>query len=98
MSNTETKHYDERLICFVDSLSYDFNSHTGKLYVANGGCCDMTGCIKLFKAIDPQVTTILPYSGGKEDVYYKKVDTKWKSYSPGTEIVRGEIDDSTFEK
>ena len=50
--------WDERLQCGVVSLAYDFRSHTGQLYLPEGHCCDMTGCIALFEAIDPNVVAL----------------------------------------
>jgi len=96
MSDTKEKKFDDRLSCFVDSLSYDFNSLTGKLHITDGGCCDMTGCIKLFKLIDPKVTKILTYSGAKEDTSYVKKDTKWVVFCHLDGSVVNECEDADF--
>ena len=71
--------WDERLKCGVVSLAYDFRSRTGQLYLPDGHCCDMTGCIALFQAIDPDVTAIKTYSGDKADTAYRKKGTEWKA-------------------
>ena len=36
---------------FIDSLTYDFNTHTGNLFQEAGCCCDMRAAIKLFIGI-----------------------------------------------
>lgn len=71
--------WDERLMCDVVSLSYDFRSHTGQLYLPDGSCCDMRGCVALFEAIDPKVTAINTHSGDKADTAYRKKGTEWKA-------------------
>ena len=81
MSNSEEKYFDERLGCCLESLTYDFNTHSGKLYISGYGCCDMSGCIDFFESIDPHVSQIFPYSK-QNDVFYKKIESEWKSYIP----------------
>jgi hypothetical protein len=71
--------WDERLMCGVVSLAYDFCRRTGQLYLPDGHCCDMTGCITLFQAIDPDVTAINTYSSDKADTAYRKKGTEWKA-------------------
>lgn len=98
MGNPEEKYFDDRLMCFLDSLTYDFKTHTGTLHVTAGGCCDMTGCIKLFKSINPMVCKILVYSGAEEDTSYRKDGNKWLAYTPSDGIKVGEIEESYFEE
>ena len=92
MSDFKEMCIDDRLGCLPNSLTYDFNSHTGKLYIKERGCCDMVGCIRVFKSIDPLATKILTYSGGKKDVSYQKDNMKWKAYDPDGSL-EGEIDE-----
>lgn len=79
MSKSTGLDWDERLKCGVVSLAYDFGSHTGQLHLPDGHCCDMTGCIDLFQEIDPEVTAIYTYSGGRADTAYRKSGTKWNA-------------------
>ena len=96
MKKDTEKTFDARLVCFPQSLKYDFDTRTGQLFLHNGGCCDMTGCIKIFKAIDPQVSAITTYSDGKEDTSYRKDGSMWKSYEPGSDSAEGEIPDEAL--
>jgi hypothetical protein len=76
--------------CFVERLSYDFRLHLGFLYMARGSCCDMTGCIKLFKAIDPKVVGIQTFEmkengeevRAKDTCYFKYDNGEWVAYCP----------------
>jgi hypothetical protein len=82
MSRPKTTALYERLKCEVVSLAYDFRSHTGELYMADGHCCDMTGCVALFEGIDPKVTAINTYSGDEADTMYRKGGEEWKAFLP----------------
>ena len=43
-------------------------------------CCDMEGCINLFRAIDPGVRRIETYAGGQCDTFYWRDDRdRWCS-------------------
>lgn len=82
MSKSAKAAWDERLQCRVVSLAYDFRSHMGQLYLLDGDCCDMTGCIALFEGIDPKVTTINTHSGDQADTMYHKEGTVWSALLP----------------
>ena len=82
MSRPTRTPWDERLKCDVVSLVYDFRSHTGQLNLPDGDCCDMSGCLALFEAIDPKVTAINTHSGDKADTVYRKEGTEWKAFLP----------------
>jgi hypothetical protein len=82
MSKPTRAAWDERLKCSVVSLAYDFRSHTGQLYLLDGDCCDMTGCVALFGEIDPKVTAINTYSGDQADTVYHKKGTEWSALLP----------------
>ena len=79
MSEPTRAIWDKRLKCNVVSLTYDFRSRTGQLYLLDGDCCDMTGCVDLFEAIDPTVTAIDTYSGDEADTVYRKQGTEWRA-------------------
>lgn len=73
---------DERLLCEVVSLDYDFREHTGRLYMPEFNCCDMTGCLGVFRGIDPEVALIQTYSGDRPDTIYRRKGTEWTAYWP----------------
>ena len=80
--------YNTQLMCSVISLGYDFPTHHGYVYFPEYCCCDMQGCIKLFTAIDPDVTMVITFSGPKPDMIYCKENAsgqprkngEWKAY------------------
>ena len=87
MNDSEKKYYDERLQCFAEVLDYDFKTRTGILYIGSHGCCDMTGCVKLFKAVDPRAETINTFSSESPDTIYKKQGAGWQAFDPsGTAV------------
>jgi len=69
--------FHTKLKCGVLRLAYDFDSATGTLHVPDGHCCDMKGCIDLFKEIDPAVQAIDTFSGVKPDTRYRRVQEDW---------------------
>lgn len=71
-----------KLVCWPERLEYDFVTHTGKLHLSAGGCCDMIGCISTFEVIDLEVGRIDTYSGDEPDIIYIKRPTGWESYDP----------------
>ncbi len=79
MSTPRRDIWDDRLICNVVSLGYDFHTHTGKLYLREGDNCDMRGCVALFEGIDPNVTAINTYSGDQADMMYHKEGKEWNA-------------------
>ena len=82
MSKPTRAQWDQRLKCDVVSLAYDFRSHTGQLYMPDGNCCHMPGCVTLFESIDPKVTAIDTHSGDKADTVYRKDGTEWNALRP----------------
>ena len=73
--------HNEQLMCSVISLAYAFPTHRGQIRFRSGDCCDMGGCLKLFKAIDPNVTAIYTFSGDEPDTgYFRERNGKWKAY------------------
>jgi len=67
--------YDERLKTYVHRLTYDFDEHEGTIIL--GGPTDMTGCIELFKAIDPAVSLIDTRIRADHDTVYYQQDGVW---------------------
>lgn len=65
--------------CFVRNLTYDFKAKSGVLYLEDGSCTDMSGCIDLFKRIDPNVSTILTIAGRRKDTAYVLTDGGWSA-------------------
>lgn len=69
------------LICEVSGLSYDFDKRLGTLKMAPNQSCDMSGCVKLFEGIDPDVQMIETFAGNESDTIYKLVAGAWQSAS-----------------
>jgi hypothetical protein len=73
------------LWCEVQSLTYDFPSRRGRLYMPWGNCCDMTGCIALFERIDPDCALIETYEGNERgkgyqaDTIYRLTEAGWEA-------------------
>lgn len=66
----------EELWCGLVKLEYDFVNRLGVIYFPEGHCCDCTGCLNLFKRIDPRVKTIITVAGKYLDTRYTRIDTK----------------------
>lgn len=49
--------------CEVNGLTYNFKKKLGVLKMAPLNCCDMRGCIDLFKKIDRKVRRIETFAG-----------------------------------
>jgi hypothetical protein len=71
--------WDDRLQCRLISLTYDFRTRTGQVYLFEGDCCDMTGCVTLFEGIDSEVTAVDTFAGDKADAVYRKQGRKWSA-------------------
>ena len=78
-------HFDPRLACGVLRLSYDFETRAGEIYFPQAHCCDMSGCIKLFAAIDPEAVSIQTFSGDRPDTSYHRDSggsSDWSAFLP----------------
>lgn len=71
--------FRDDLQCSVSNLSYDFTTRTGYLNMPDGVCTDMSGCIRLFEKIDPDVRTIRTFAGNEEDTAYHRTDGVWEA-------------------
>ena len=68
------------LMCQVVSLSYDFDKRAGSLNMAERQSTDMTACVRLFTAVDPEVRRIDTFAGTKPDTIYKRTDDEeWEA-------------------
>lgn len=68
--------YDHRkLQTWVHRLDYNWIDRRGNIWC--GGPTDFTGCIELFKLIDPRVRVVQTYVDGKEDTLYIKQGGEW---------------------
>ncbi len=75
---------DDRLMCAVQSLTYDFRSKTGHLRLEDGHCTDATGCIRFFEQIDPAVETVVTWSGTRRDTSYQRSERgDWTAQAAG---------------
>jgi hypothetical protein len=82
MSEPTRAVWNERLRCHVVSLAHDFRNHTGQVYLLDGECCDMTGCVALSEEIDPEVTAVRTFSGDRADTMYRKQGKEWSAFPP----------------
>jgi hypothetical protein len=68
------------LKCYLRSIYYDAEKHTGVALFPKRNCCDMTACIKLFKRIDKECLHIVTFAGKYIDTsYHLDSDGKWES-------------------
>lgn len=84
---SRTKEYDERLYrsdlqCCVQSITYEPQSRMGVLFLPDLNSPDMSGCIRLFTAIDPLVNLVMVIeAGGFQVAYFKRRDGEWDALS-----------------
>lgn len=71
--------FHEKLKCMVESAEYDFGERRGRLHMAANNCCEMSACIRLFEALDPEVKTISTYAGGVPDTIYRRQPDGWQA-------------------
>ena len=71
---------NDLLKCSVNSISYNFVTRVGHLYMADDNCCDMAGCIKLFTSIDRHCRRIDTFAGVVPDVVYMCPLGSWGAY------------------
>jgi len=83
MSGASEDRWDERLVCYVVSLAYDFRGRTGRLDMIAHNCCDMGRCVAIFRGIDPEVAVIETYAGGERDTIFRKQGKEWRAFLPG---------------
>jgi hypothetical protein len=85
MSEKQTATLDDvpfhaEMLCYVETISYDFEHRGGQVWISSGGCTDMGGCIGFFKKIDPNVTRIRTFSDERPDTSYFKNDAgQWEA-------------------
>jgi len=79
---SEKEFFDERLMCSVVSLEYDFTIKRGRLFMPDMTNTDMGGCIKLFEGIDKRVKRIETFAGADPDTTYRRRGDKWTAYLP----------------
>jgi hypothetical protein len=86
MSNSELLGYGsfvETLQAFVIRLECDFAHHQGFVFMKDGSCTDMSGCVNLFRAIDPDVRVVFTMSGEQRSTTYEKLpDGTWRAQDP----------------
>jgi hypothetical protein len=65
--------FDSRLGCFVERVTYDVKTMTGRIDIPEGSCTDMGGAIAIISAIDPNVRTIV----AGDTCYRRRADGTW---------------------
>lgn len=80
MSQQEPVPFHAEMMCFVETISYDFEHKRGQVWITSGGCTDMGGCTAFFERIDPLVTRIATFSDDRPDTqYFKNELGKWEA-------------------
>jgi|SRR6516165_85640 hypothetical protein len=80
---SEQGKWNDELQTDLNDVTYSFNNRVGKLFMPEGCCCDMSGCINLFRRIDPKVQFIETWAGETLDTCYRKLhDGCWASRVP----------------
>jgi hypothetical protein len=70
------------LQCHVKGIAYDFVNRGGRLDMSANECCDMDGCLELFRSISPEVRLIETFAGSKRDtMYLRGRDGVWAALS-----------------
>ena len=75
--------FHDGLVSYVERLTYDFNKRSAVLELPPMSCASMTGCIRLFERIDPdveEIKTISGYGGSRYDGTYRKMGGEWLSF------------------
>ena len=77
--------FDERLMCSVNRLEYDFRTKVGIIEFVGADCCHMPAAVALFEAIDPGVLTVRTYNEQGADVMYCRgsVEREWGAHRGG---------------
>ncbi len=84
--NDQASVFMEHLQCAVIAVKYEPFRLTGTLTMEDGCCCDMSGCIAMFEAIDPMVRKIetwrVPTGAIRDTTYRKKENGRWTAEFP----------------
>jgi hypothetical protein len=70
------RYFHEGVQCYVENVSYDFRTRTGRIDMPEGSHTDMTGAIDLIRAIDPEARRIETFADGKPDTTYVHADKR----------------------
>ncbi len=63
--------------CAVETVKYDYEKHTGHVYVPIGNCTDMKGTIEFFKNAFPHVVHIITWCDWELDTQYVIHKGEW---------------------
>jgi len=83
MTDHDDDDFHKEIMCHPLRVTYDFNTRSGVLEMAEGDCCDMAGCIALFSRIDPNVQHIQTVAGSSLDTAYQRKGEKWRALRKG---------------
>jgi hypothetical protein len=67
------------LMTAVHRLTYEFRTHTGRLYLPTHCCPDMAGCLRLFMALEPVCVRIETIAGTELDTVYVRGPLGWQA-------------------
>lgn len=74
-----TKNIHPVIKATVNSISYDFVTKAGYVYLPDASNVNMAGCIEFFTNIDPEVARIYTFAGGEIDTCYWRHGDEWQS-------------------
>lgn len=83
--------WDPRLQCSYIGLNYNPRDRMGLLWVARGNCTDMTGCIRMFWDIDPDVVLVevVDPTDSARTIHYRRRGDRWYANGDGYVQNRG---------
>lgn len=74
---TKNAAWIDELQCYVEEFDICFIAHTAEVWMPDGSCTDMSGAINYFTALDPDVKSIITWSGGRADTSYVRGPDGW---------------------
>ena len=76
---------DNEMMTDVVGFQYSYETRHGVVFLGEGCCSDMNGCITFFERIDADVRSVKTVSDGEPDVYYLRGPKGWASRIPRPE-------------
>jgi len=79
-SPTPGRRFHKRVRAFVHSVTYNFETRIGTIWLQDGGSSDFTGSIETIKQIDPEARRVEVYRNDQLDIIYAGAGSEWKSF------------------
>lgn len=78
--NSKEAEWSEQLKCFVHEITYRQAEKVGAVIMLSGNCADMSGTIRFFETIDPDIRAIATcYPSGEYGTSYWKEGKTWRA-------------------